>query len=59
MADPVLHAGIARGQAVLTLLPALVRTQQPRYRKHRVASSVLHAHTLKPFSGHIQGTRVP
>ena len=51
MADPVLHAGIAPRQAVLTLLPALVGTQGPRYRKHRVAPSVLHAHTLKPFLG--------
>lgn len=49
MADPVLHAGIAHGQAVLTLLPALARTQGPRYRKHMVAPSVLYAHVLKPF----------
>lgn len=51
MADPMLHAGIAHGQAVLTLLPALVCTQEPRYRKHGVAPSALHSHVLKPFLG--------
>lgn len=46
MADPVLHAGIAHGQAALTLLPALVRTQGPRYKKHRVHATYPHAETL-------------
>lgn len=53
MADPVLHAGIALRQAVLTLLPAQVCSQGLSYRKHRAAPSVLHAHMLKPFFGHI------
>lgn len=50
MADPVLHAGIAPGQAAL---PALVCTQGPRNRKHGVPPSILHAHALEPFLGHI------
>lgn len=58
MADPVLHAGIAHGQAVLTPLLALVCTQGPRYKKHRVTPSILHVHMLKPFPGHVQGTHV-
>jgi len=51
VADPVPHTGIAPGQAALTLLPAPLRTQGPRYRKDGVAPSVPHAHTLKPFRG--------
>lgn len=59
MADPVLHAGRAPRPAELTLLPVLVLSQRPGYRKHGVAPSVLRAHAPKPFLAVFRGPMYP